>query len=53
LTTADGMVAGVVALAPDNPSLLEEQEKVLILFARLDEAGAGAAFDGGGDVLIC
>ncbi len=34
LMTADGMITGVVALAPDNPRLLEEQGKVLILFAR-------------------
>ena len=34
LATADGLIAGVVALAPDNPRLLEEQGKVLILFAR-------------------
>lgn len=34
LSTADGMISGVVALAPDNPRLLEEQGKVLILFAR-------------------
>jgi hypothetical protein len=34
LTTADGIIAGVVALAPDSPRLLEEQGKVLILFSR-------------------
>ena len=34
LSTADSMITGVVALAPDNPRLLQEQGKVLILFAR-------------------
>jgi MTH538 TIR-like domain (DUF1863) len=34
LMTADGIISGVVGLAPDNPRLLEEQGKVLILFAR-------------------
>ncbi len=34
LSAADAMVTGVVALAPGNPRLLEEQGKLLILFAR-------------------
>ena len=34
LMTADGIIAGVVGLAPNNPRLLEEQGRVLILFAR-------------------
>lgn len=34
LSTADTMITGVVALAPDNRRLLEEQGKLLILFAR-------------------
>lgn len=32
--TADGMVAGVVALAPNSPRLPEEQGRLLIQFAR-------------------
>ena len=50
LGAADAMITGVVALAPDNPRLLEEQGKVLILFARhyqnvgdLKNANAAAA----------
>ena len=34
LLTADGMITEVVRLAPNNTRLLEEQGKVLILFAR-------------------
>jgi hypothetical protein len=39
LMTADGMITGVVGLAPDNPRLLEEQGRVLILFARYQAVG--------------
>jgi hypothetical protein len=34
LKTADAMISGVVAIAPDNSRLMEQQGKLLILFAR-------------------